>query len=1331
MMTISQEDLATIKQDLIREKQPNQTEVEQIYTQLISKLATITSKGISDDKYVVLFNDTLSICLLRYRISHESLKESESIFDYILQLINHPFPPLQNSLNSLIQKLLNFEGVQITQWIDKVMKQSLTKSLYLLLEVLLKKVDDKTYFLRTFPEYPENSIKLFDDQLSNCISKTLIIAYGNNTANHKQWYTTWKEVIKSGLSNVKLRANVITYLLPNLLKINPKCFELLVAEYSANLDILIPLLNMGQKSELIDSLDTLLDSHTLINCLVNSDHEIRLNSLQLLLGTTSKQLKRKPIPKHAYEIIQENHILDIHLNDSTKQDIFISIFYQFISGRFSDCLSGKFTEEDSENSREFLSWLLNLLLEYLDPGSTFPQTIGVITILSNIQEKLSVNIFNQRTIKSLAKHLFSDYKAIRNSSLELLEKCPAEDLETFLEVEENGLFEYSEGIVTELTGRVSEGAAKAFQFLAIAYFKCNQLERLDKLESQLLEKIVENEVYLHGYFSALNLIVEKVDIKQCTLQKLIEQIFKIWKQQKSILSREVTTTEEDEDISDDDDEGYSDVNDNTIKLHYSWKVAKTSNELMISMLEKYHNQINPETILDCTKLVMDQLSSIKHRGAFSSIYPSFIKICKLCFNMEKLSHYPKQWIQDNIQLIESKTQLISRRSGGIPYLIAGVLVGAKSSSVNSDELFKYSTLELLRIAKLPYDVKSETKRDIPQVHAYNTLKQIFIEGSLANDSVRYIEEAMMLALENFCSENWSIRNCAVMLFGSIKQRSLGAGEAATRKTSSKLFFSRFPKLKTAFLDYLLKSAGNVQIPTSDDQVVFPILIMLSQLEHQASAVSSEFATQVQVYLGRKEWKIREMAARTMTAILSQREFNQFIQYQLQEKLDLNNLHGVLLCAHIGSAKVDQITAEFLLSNIEVFVTDGLSYFIKNAYINVLANIELVISEQALDMLKNEFEKVLKEQGRRLDGGKQLYLSTLSSFVFSHSLDNVRYILDHVEMILSSKFLTVQMDILEYISREYRRIDSHGIADLIWKYIETQDFHYALTRALKVYSLLLEIHIPSYANSITKHLINFLDSSNLNVKLIALECLAKFPIIDEYGEISEKFLSWCDILSEPSQSLDSRQSAHRAITSYMTNSTTRKGHAYFSCLMLSFERGLIDENYEIRQMSTRCLSQVCGFNTVVDCGYMINYFPTFIKSISDPAFSKLILNTLLRNTIDQDQLKAATNKKKGVSSLYSEEKIERYLSSDQFGRCLSKAASQLDREDLEVFSNKVVSDFRVIAEVRCAFGKNNGWLNDDLMYEIVQKSISNGEILLGIEANDIIRERVDDLSKMFL
>ena len=149
-------------------------------------------------------------------------------------------------------------------------------------------------------------------------------------------------------------------------------------------------------------------------------------------------------------------------------------------------------------------------------------------------------------------------------------------------------------------------------------------------------------------------------------------------------------------------------------------------------------------------LAFEQLASLRHRGAFSTVSYTFTTCCQLTQNLKSV--FPKsddllwQWYQGALTCIKTQAST-TRRSAGIPSLIGGILA-ANSSSPSFDEVF--STLE--DIARKPVRIVETDGSNLPQVHALNSLRDIFRSSLLSKRAEAYLARTLHLAATSLKSE---------------------------------------------------------------------------------------------------------------------------------------------------------------------------------------------------------------------------------------------------------------------------------------------------------------------------------------------------------------------------------------------------------------------------------------------------------------------------------------------------------------------------------------------------------------------------------------------------
>lgn len=1324
------------------------------------------------------------------------------IFIYIFHYLNHTFNPLINSLNSVFNKLINFVKINFDQheslfhhWIGSLLAlDGLSKNLYNILEILVKQIEDINFVLDTYPQFPEACIEaISSDALANCASKTLLAVYCRvyDSSKINEWYENWHPIVLNRLESGKLnsRQNLQVYLLPGLFQICPQSLTFLLEEYKDKtsdneVDFFISLLKIGQDLSLIDPLNS-VSKTTLKKYLVHVNPKFRLNSLSLVLGGNTKSTKSLPISNEIYSIIKNEHIIDVFMNDFEDIEIrnqFTSAMTQFMGTRFKESINSlqkelsKLKSNDFNtkrqheietyisNGKQFFTWLVENLVSRMNVGSNYSELSTSMRLLQLITEKIEsseFNIFdNASLVHLLVRNLFSNYENLRELSLDMLLKCrPSDLLVKYLgeNDRESKLLNEACSVLHSLTGRKSDGGAKCIDFL-FSFHISYESEEAYKLIDFCIEKIRsgiklfkndsnKDEKFIHGYFKALFLIIcrfdsllnskkhysEKREYFDKIFHEMISAIHEIWDVTKGILSNSLDEELDEEDTS-------------KIKLNYSWKVIKDSNVLLNKLLTVgiLNNFVSNDEFLNSCNLIIEQLGSIKHRGAFSSIYPSFISICQLCFESKDICQYPTIWLLNNIDLIESKNQFISRRSGGIPFLISGILIAAKEVSKGgklSDDLIEQTLPRLISIANKPYVHIADEKVDIPQVHAFNCIKQIFIESQLANESLNYVEIALDLSLSNFTCENWSIRNCAVMLFGSIQQRIFG-----NKKVSfypSKLFFNKFSTIDRILFQHLevsLEHQTSKAITHTDNQILFPILIILSKLNTSSSEepILNKFKSILLQFLSNRYWKIREMVARCVSSIFTTPEILDFsLDFLGRKTTDVNTIHGSLLTILESVSKFKDSPSErialkeALLENHDYL--NCKSYLVSQVYLKLISELsDGILPTKYLNSIGNFTIGIINSTDSNLDGGRQLCLSASVSLLLNQYLknDDMTSFLDLSELCLcSNEYFKVQLSVLKLIDRNSLLLKGGEVGRLVWNLIQDEKcWNYVKADGLKVFSKLVSHHRMSM-QEIDKAIVllhSYVTSdTNENIQLMALECLGHLIV---NSNLKLEFINKCKEFSEESNSYKFRYSAIRAIILYVLKE--EDNDLSVRSLLIIFCNGLNDDEGSIRTMSSECLSQIFAY------GFDAN--PTFVsKEFSDKLSEKFTLsNSVLTETftdcLEKEAIHRLMESRKDISTgslLFDVESSNLYKNQIELTEIICQLYQQSHPHISEVIE-PIHTSITEINKFICATKGSGitGWATDDFMSLLLIKSIMCAKAVSSIEEDSTLLQDIEELSQ---
>lgn len=332
-----------------------------------------------------------------------------------------------------------------------------------------------------------------------------------------------------------------------------------------------------------------------------------------------------------------------------------------------------------------------------------------------------------------------------------------------------------------------------------------------------------------------------------------------------------------------------------------------------------HALIRPVLFEKLGRLCFTQLLELRHRGAFSTVSQTFAAFCRRCVlsNIPALRALPKIWYQETFRSIQDKAGAITRRSAGIPALMASIL------AAESGKLFPRAMKELIAEASVEAQSTNIEESRLPQVHALNCIKEFFTTSKLNVASEAYMGQGLELAAKMLNSNIWPIRNCSLMLFKALIERLLGSSEAQDwkelgRASTSRFSYDDYPSL-VGILSDLLDPEGPLKqsiekTPESTSPLdlhgaegVFPALQILRQARPPESNLGLIIAL-VEKLLASPHWHLRDMAARTLVSLQPVRELREAAFALLSSRHKSHNLqHGTLLAVKYMLRKALQDT----------------------------------------------------------------------------------------------------------------------------------------------------------------------------------------------------------------------------------------------------------------------------------------------------------------------------------------------------------------------------------------------------------------------------------------
>ena len=371
--------------------------------------------------------------------------------------------------------------------------------------------------------------------------------------------------------------------------------------------------------------------------------------------------------------------------------------------------------------------------------------------------------------------------------------------------------------------------------------------------------------------------------------------------------------------TEDPDFAGEDVSTQTV-MSFSWRAIKGSSELLSTLILRapYPDILSSSDISYGGEILITQLANIRHPGAFASVFPCLLQVCKKCFCCSDpgIQNIPRLWLMESLDLIVTRADAITRRSAGIPFLIVGIL-----SAEDDPErpLLKETFTRFVEIANMPpqdkrgkeTDENGSTKLDLPQVHALNCIKLLFIDSHLGPIVLDLISSGLKVAVHSFSSPIWAIRNGGLMLFMALLNRLFGTNKSRNDYSftanlyTTRRFFEKYPEVRGVLLSQLQQGVDSMSSPSTNlasnvsmVEMVYPALSLVSRLGFSPGYVAmNEFRPLIEKCMESHIGKVREVAARAYITLICPGDCIVEIQRLLASNGQVqrqNTLHGNLL-----------------------------------------------------------------------------------------------------------------------------------------------------------------------------------------------------------------------------------------------------------------------------------------------------------------------------------------------------------------------------------------------------------------------------------------------------
>lgn len=1071
-------------------------------------------------------------------------------------------------------------------------------------------------------------------------------------------------------SDLTLQKHILLYFLPQMFKFHSDCFPVFMnstfgdlsealALTEIELESLVGCLKIGQEVGLIEvGSSEFLQVEMVRNLLQHESMSLRAAALSLLLNSPKGSEAVKP---YVYDTLR-NVLPDLFAEgDAEFRNKVYSYLRQFttrvrdssyalqrdvgrmelkltkLKGDEKDKLEDKMNDYifQVQDAHNFSQWLVEYITAQLNPCApyqTFHTALRLLPMLihSGLDKQLEahiiqknylefpfeVEIFTPLLVERLIDGVTSNYEDLRQMCVLLLKMSPTE---CFPENSISSLAERGMTMMAGIRGREGDSGARLTQFVFNLYGRTGLSAQISFFE-RLLTKVEEflaiaesdftlavKEYPVHGYFSALRFILEDVVAegysKEWTpiVARALKSVHTTWELTKAILTDDSPEGNIPEELNDVEDIELKYGPASQLVLSYAWRAVKESTAMMGSIVSQV-TDLSDEKILECGNLSIEQLATVRHRGAFSSVYPTFVACCKRCAKTETLKGKPEEWLNYNIDLIEKMAQKITRRSGGLPYLISGVLC---AESAEDRPLLKHTFEELLKIANKPLDIDA-TIAQIPQVHALNCMRILFIESDLSEASAHYIDEGLQLSIERFSSPTWAVRNCAVMLYTSLQNRLFGTKRVATVVEGSnlsrnntgtvpaRLFFTRYRNIRDILLQHLRDHVSSLDTDSTALETTYPVLSLLSRLEGTNGYDGlDEFKELIKACLGSKVWKIREVAARTyafMTADDMLFESVALLAETLPDQSQ-NYTHGCLLAIDATLARASiklphKTLPQQVLQKLYALFTPLLKQnpcaATQVAYFRILKDLYLKDSKAPFSgrLVQFSLTKIEQTPNGKLDAAARVLRQECVYVLLKYSSDSglgPGIFVSYVRQLFSDATYEVVQTTIATIEQRLPEFDQEtkcAILESLWDLTRVSHCDLVKGPALRLLSTLLKDTPSTLSDSLCQSLLfSYTNEHSTDISESALGALGPFTARVNDTAQTQKWLSLVKKYADETAAFSSRQAALRSLCAYLrekkkqNDSSSETMQAYILLLLY-----LSDDDTNLREMAAHFTSK---------------------------------------------------------------------------------------------------------------------------------------------------------------
>lgn len=333
-------------------------------------------------------------------------------------------------------------------------------------------------------------------------------------------------------------------------------------------------------------------------------------------------------------------------------------------------------------------------------------------------------------------------------------------------------------------------------------------------------------------------------------------------------------------------------------LSFAWRAIKEAAALHTVCAKS----AAPDALAAANELFQTWLLQIRHRGAFSTVYPEYHALARALVAAPTTSALPGTWLHALLDRVDAHAEGFSttRRSAGLGYAVLALL--SAQPPVARSAATEDVVARLVRMGRDAAPTRC--------IHGLNMLRVLVMDSTMASAMRAHLGDALSLAVTSFSSTHWSVRNAATMLFAAISTRHFGvrAFQGAHGPWLDPLLEAS-PALRPALLDTLVASSAHVGAADlaalGHGSALYAVLLLLSRTQPQAWPNVDILLAPLEQCTHSANAAVRDLAATCVARLVPVEQRDAWVERLLREATprDQNALAGALAIVHALASPV--------------------------------------------------------------------------------------------------------------------------------------------------------------------------------------------------------------------------------------------------------------------------------------------------------------------------------------------------------------------------------------------------------------------------------------------